>query len=260
MVCTGVAKSVTSRAATQAVGQRRLGEVDHDRLALRADVDAGLAVRQVDDDAPGAVRSATEVDVANAVGRDRGGRFREAGGRRARGAAGARDVGDRRRQRDHDGVAFDGRREGHAALEVHHQPRAVTGLDEVDRTQVALVGVDDVLARVVRRLHEVERDPRRRGDGERSRHRGRRGLQRDAHDEIAALLRGGHVLDGVVLGRGDRRGEEDEERGRGEQPFAHAALEGQDGRRSTASRELLHRLFSCNCSVVARSTHSPAAS
>ena len=51
-------------AAAQAVGQARAQEFDDQVLALLADVDADLVVRQLDDDAAGAVGAAPEVDVA----------------------------------------------------------------------------------------------------------------------------------------------------------------------------------------------------
>ena len=48
----------------QVLGQRRLQEIDDDVLALLADIDTGLAVGQVDDDAAFAVAAAAKVDVA----------------------------------------------------------------------------------------------------------------------------------------------------------------------------------------------------
>ncbi len=51
-------------AAAQRVGQARAQELDDQALALLADVDADLVVRQLDDDAAGAVGAAPEVDVA----------------------------------------------------------------------------------------------------------------------------------------------------------------------------------------------------
>ena len=54
-------------AATQAVGQARAQELDDEALALLADVDADLVVRQLDDDPAGAIGAAPEIDVAAAA-------------------------------------------------------------------------------------------------------------------------------------------------------------------------------------------------
>jgi hypothetical protein len=53
--------------AAQVVGQRRAQELDHQTLPLLADVDAHLRAGQVHDDAPSAIGTTAEVDVAQAL-------------------------------------------------------------------------------------------------------------------------------------------------------------------------------------------------
>ena len=72
-------------------------------------------------------------------------------------------------------------------LEVEHQARALAGLRHADRAQVALVDLDRRLAQRVADAGQVDRDARRRLDGEAGRHRGQRLAQLDA-DHLGARL------------------------------------------------------------------------
>jgi hypothetical protein len=62
---TGVAKSVTSRRLAQAVRDRGVADVDHDRLAVVAHVGGRAGAVEAQDDAAGAVVTAAEVDVGH---------------------------------------------------------------------------------------------------------------------------------------------------------------------------------------------------
>ena len=127
-------------AAAQAVGQRRAQELDDEVLALLADVDADLVVRQLDDDAAGAVGAAAEVDVAQrqlACGCRLSAKRGRSAPLRARQRAPARCC---RARRQH--LALDLRAVAGRLLEVQHQARALAGLGDADRAQVALVDLD----------------------------------------------------------------------------------------------------------------------
>ena len=114
--------------------QRRLEEVDDQRLALLPDVDAGRAVRQVDDDAPFAVATATEVDVAQRV-------LHLAGlglGETLHGFR-ARPDGFLVVERHDDRVAFELGLERLRLVEIEHDARAIAGLDHVQAAQRGFV-------------------------------------------------------------------------------------------------------------------------
>ena len=181
-------------AAAQRVGQARAQEFDHQALALLADVDADLVVRQLDDDATGAVAAAAKVDLAQrqrravqALG--------EARGLRAR-------AGKRRRrivlERDDQHLALDRRVVAGRNLEVEDETRPVARLGDADRAQVALVDVDRRLAERVRDAGKVERDPGRRLDREAGRQRRERLAHLDPDDLGARLLRAVDRLDRVL--------------------------------------------------------------
>ena len=139
-------------ATTQVVGQARAEELDHQALALLADVDADLVVRQLDDDPTGAVGAAAEVDVAQrqliAIEA-----FGEARGLPARARQRGRRVVV---ERDDQHLAVDLRAVAGRRLEVQHQARALAGLGDADRAQVALVDLDRRLAEPVGDAGQVD--------------------------------------------------------------------------------------------------------
>ena len=140
---------------------RGLEEVDHQRAALLADVDAGRAVGQVDDEPAFAIAAAAEVDVAQRVLRLGGLRLGEA----LHGLLARADrllVGQRHDHR----AAFDRGLERLRLVEVEHDARAVAGLDDVEAAQRGFVDRALRRAEAVGGVEEVERDPRRARDGE----------------------------------------------------------------------------------------------
>jgi hypothetical protein len=170
--------------AAQAFGQRGLEEFDHQLLALLADVDADLVVRQFDHHAAGRIRSAAEVEVLDRL-RVAGAVFGEL--RRRGGGGPARRP--HRVQRHQQRLALQLRLVAGGRLQVEHQPRAVTGGDHVDRAQVALVQFDRRAAQAVAGAGDVQRDARGGLDGEAGRHRVQRLREVDAHDLHATLQR-----------------------------------------------------------------------
>src|SRR5215831_20406240 len=116
--------------ALEVARQRRVDEVDDQRLALLADVDAGGVVGQIDDDASLAVLTAPEIDVAQRVGDFTGARLRKARHRRRR----YRSDGQARllRQRDDHRVAVNLRVERLGFVQVEHDARAVSSLNHVE--------------------------------------------------------------------------------------------------------------------------------
>ncbi|MDH6593031.1 hypothetical protein M2165_002920 [Variovorax sp. TBS-050B] len=197
--CTGVLKSAHVQAAAQPFGQRRLGELHDQVLALLADVHADLVVRQVDDHAAGVVGAHAEIDVAQrqgvavaVFGEDRG------RGRRERGAG--------HRLEDHQQrLALDLGLVGGRLLEVQHHAAAFAGLHHVHRAQVALVHVDGGAPDGIGHAGKVERDARRRLDHEAGRQRRERLRQVDADDLGAGLRRTGDRFDGVLRVRDGQR-------------------------------------------------------
>ncbi len=232
--------------AAQRIRQRGAQELDDQRLPLLADVHAHLRARQADDDAPGAVAAAAEIDVLERL---RGRVQRGCELRRLLGAGHGRP-GDIEHQQQRLALQLGAVARG--LLEVEHQARAVTGLRHAHRTQVALVDLDAVAAQGVGHAGQVDGDARRRlhreavGDG------GQRFGKLDAHDLGARLLAAGDRLDRVLCPGRERR--------------EHCACGGQSGCGGSPVEHgaglLLfpHRAFSCNCSVAGRSIHSPAAS
>jgi hypothetical protein len=207
-------------AAAQVVGQARAQELDDQALALLADVDADLVVRQLDDDAAGTVRAAPEVDVAQ---RELG--AVEALGEARRLAARARER--RRRvvvERDDEHLAVDLGAVSGRGLEIQDQPRAIAGLGDADRAQVALVDLDRRLAEAVGDAGKVNGDARRRLDGEARRHRAERLAQFDANDLGARLLRAVDRLDGVLRPGGQRRPRRQREGQESRAPAGHRFL------------------------------------
>src|SRR6185295_9143443 len=168
--------------------------LDDQALALLANVDPDLVVRQLDDDPAGAIGATTEIDVAQ---RQRS--AIEALGEARRLPARARQRGRRVvLERDDQHLAVDLRAVPGRSLEVQDEARALAGLGDADRAQVALVDLDRRLAEAVGDAGQVERDPRRRLDGEARRDRGERFAQLDPDDLRARLLRAVDRLDGVL--------------------------------------------------------------
>jgi hypothetical protein len=233
--CWKVLTVLTVEAPAQVLGQRRLEEVDDDVLPLRADVDAGAGVGQIDDDAALARPAASEVDVADGVLRvvTPFGKVRDLRSRRGLHR-------HRLREGDHHRVAVDGRLVRDRPAQVEDQTRALGALHHVHAAQLALA---DVLARPAERIdrvRKVECDARRTGDGEVGRHALQRVLGGDAHHHFAPLLRDVECVDAVLRGGKARDGE----------PQQRAA-EHLDGFFA------IHRFASNSWSELARSTHSP---
>ena len=128
-------------AAAQAVGQARAQELDDQALALLADVDADLVVRQLDDDAAGAVGAAAEVDVlqrqlaaVEALGETR---VVVGAAERRRAVAGTVLL-----ERDDQHLAFELGAVAGRLLQVQDEAGALARLGHADRAQVALVDLD----------------------------------------------------------------------------------------------------------------------
>ena len=184
----------------QRLRQGGLQEIDHDVLALGADVDAGRGVGKVHHHPALAARSAPKVHVPDLM-LGAGAAFGE-----VRDPAVPRALGDRRLgERDDERAAVDRGLVRHRAAQVEHEPGAVGALHDVHAAQFALC---DVLARAAeraRRIGEVEGNARRVGHGEVGRHALQRLARRHPHHRLAALLRHLDVLDGIRLRRGDAR-------------------------------------------------------
>ena len=114
---------------------------------------------------------------------------------------GYRAFGDpARRQRKHQTVAVDCRFVGHDLVQVQDDARAIVGLNDIRALQIALVECLAGSAETVRRVREIERDPRRLGNAER-RGKGFQGLLEGELDvEHLALLHDVHRLDRVCSG------------------------------------------------------------
>ena len=248
-------------AALEVLGHRGLEEVDHQRASLLADVDAGGAVGEVDDEPALAVAAATEVDVAHGVLH-----LARLGLGKALHILRAR-LGDRLVvQRDQHRAALHPRVERLRTVEVEDDARAIARLDDVEAAQPRLVHGLDRGAEAVGRVEEVERDPRRARDGEGRRWIGRRALEVEAHHHAARACPGhGDVFEAVraLCGR-DRRQQQ------GDDPEEHRA-------KDVALRPRVvfhshgcsgaHHLRSCwfppagcKSSVLDRSAQSPAPS
>ena len=188
-------------ATAQRLRQGRLEKLDDQIRAHPPDVDGGFRRRQFDHHAPFAIDTAAERDVANgAVGGSRTAVGRGGEGRIDAGL-GRADIGAAARQRDEDEATFGARVVGHGAIEVEHQPRAVTDLHDVGAAQIAGVEPLDRCAEAVAGPMEIECDPRRGHDAE-ARRRHAHGLgHRQAQDHLTALVVDVDRLDAVALDR-----------------------------------------------------------
>ncbi len=230
------------QAPAQSLRQRGLEEFDDQVLALLADVDADLVVRQGDDHAAGCVRAAAEVEIADRLRLQVAAFGEHRPGRRCRAAC--HDRIEHHEQR----LALQLRPVGRRRLQVDDQAGALTGLDDVHRADVALVDLHGVAAQPVGRAGHVERHPGGRLDREAVGN----GLQRlrkiDPHDFDATLDLARDRLHHL----GPRRHR---------QPEAERARK--DGEHPSPARRdqfLVHFDLSCSCNAAVRSIHSPAES
>ncbi len=244
----------------QIARQRRLEEIDDQRLALLPDVDAGGVVRQVDDKAPFAIATATEVDVAQRVLHLSGLGF----GKTLHGI-GSRPDGFLVVERHDHRVAFEIGLEGLRLVEIEHHAGAIAGLDHVQAAQRGFVDRPLGRAQSVDRIEEIERDARRALDREAGRRIGRRILELKAHDDAAGTCaRDRDAVDAVrLLRERDRRQAKCVQRGkRGREASSprHRRTEKSiaDGRAHFLPWGLASAC--CNCSVLERSVQSPAPS
>ena len=208
-------------AAAQAVGQAGAQELDDEAGALLADVDAHLVVRQLDHDPAGTVGTAAEVDVlqrqlaaVEALGETRG--RRRAGARQGRG----NDV----LERDDQHLAVELGPIAGRLLEVEDEAGPLTGLGHAHRAQVALVDLDHRLAEGAGDAGQVDRDPRRRLDGEAGRNGGERLAQLDADHLCARLLGAGDGLDRSLRPGGKRGSRQHQECEKTRAPCNHRFL------------------------------------
>jgi hypothetical protein len=179
-------------AAAQAVGQAGAQELDDQAGALLADVDADLVVRQLDHDPAGTIGTAAEIDflqrqlaAVEALGKTRA--RRRGRGREGRG----NDV----LERDDEHLAVELGPIAGRLLEVEDEAGPLTRLGHAHRAQVALVDLDHRLAEGAGDARQIDRDPRRRLDGEAGRHRGQRLAHLDPDHLGARLLGAGDGLD-----------------------------------------------------------------
>jgi hypothetical protein len=175
--------------AAQALGQTGLEELDHQVLALLADVHAHLAAGKVDHHAAGAVGATAEVNVAQWQGLDVAA-FRERthrhGGRRLR--------IDRRIQRHQHRIALQFGTVGGGLPQTQDHARAVRRLDDLGSEQVAMLQLDRAARQFAAHAREVERNAGRRLDHE-TRRNSRQGFTEvDLHHLGAALNGAGDGL------------------------------------------------------------------
>lgn len=227
------------------LGHRGAQEFDHQLRTLLADVDTDVRIRQFDHDATFTILAAAEADVAQGLRTFVRSRLGESG--RFVGLGDSLCVG-RHRQADVQVAPGQPGIEGGQLVEVEHQSRTVTDLDDVEAAQVRFVQVLGRAAERVSGRREIEGDARGRGDAEVGGHRGQFGLGRHLDQHLPALLRHQDGLDAVrlCLCDGKCRYRSDGERAQQAGEFA----------------DEIHFFASCSCnwSVLVRSTHSPSAS
>ena len=258
-VTIGRAEILHVEPALEVARQRRLDEVDDERLPLLPDVDPGRGVGQVDDDPALAVRAAAEIDVAQRVLRVAGPRLGEPLDRLRLGVQLVALVDQRHQHR----VALDLRFERLRPVEIEDDARPVAGLDHVDAAQRDILDRPLRRAETVARIEEIEGDPRRRRDGEA---RGRIGggvLQHELDDRASRSPLGHrHRIDAVGRLRERRAGRD--QRQQGQEPRARAAGRSHPGHDVVKQNERAHFFRSCvfvsawiSCSVPVRSVQSP---
>jgi hypothetical protein len=127
-------------------------------------------------------------------------------------------------ERDDQHLAVDLRAVPGRSLEVQDEARALAGLGDADRAKVALVDLDRRLAEPVGDAGQVERDARRRLDGESRRDRRQRFAHLDADHLGARLLRAVDRLDDVLRPRRKRRSGHQSESENSRAPARHRIL------------------------------------
>jgi hypothetical protein len=214
----------------------RLQEVNDQRAPLLADVDAGGAVRQVDDDAALTVPAAAEIDVPQGV---RNLARPGLGETRHHGRLGTGDRAALIGQRHQDGIALKVGLKGLRFVEVEHHARAVARLHDVDAAQGGIADVLRRAAQAIAGIGKIERDARRVGDRE-SRGRVRQGTLQRELDHGAPRAGLGHVQGIDAVGRLGAGGEGDHGRTQGDKsrPGAPAAW-------GSGGWQGAHRLRSC---------------
>ncbi len=261
MLCTGVAKSSTSRRCARFGGRLTLERSTTTLVPSRRRFAATPGAGEGDDDAAFAVLAAPEVDVGNLKtmhrhGLGRIGRGSRYGRWRRAGVA----AGDRQGHR----VAAAAGLVRRGAEEIDDDARASRRFDRRDGRCCAGADVDAPLRDAVARVGQIDGDARRRVGLEDLRRRNRlRELQRDL-DLAARQGRVGNVLEHVlgVRGPGDQERQQDDEpeEARSHRRLGEPALRALSRYRDhviNPQRDLNYFLVSPKAIVACRSIHPP---
>ena len=184
--------------------QRRPEKIDDERATLLPDVDAGGAVRQVDDDTTFAIAPAPEINVAQSMSDFTRPRFRKP---RYDLCFGARGAGRLIGQRHENGITLHLRVERLRLVQIEYDARPVACLHDIKASERRVADLLRGTAEAVAGVRKVERDARRVADREARGRIGQWRLQRELDDRPARARLGDAQRIDAVPGLGaDRPG------------------------------------------------------